>query len=117
MIEGSLTKAALVEEVAHVADLTKKHAGTIVDAVFGSIVVALHDPAAADAHVLHDAPVAVLLAVLAAHLATHEHASIVRPCDPPIKGVGRHYTEIRQATNAEPPGFVGTPGRARREHP
>ena len=42
MIESSLTKAALVEEVPHVADLTKKHAGTIVDAVFGSIVEALH---------------------------------------------------------------------------
>ena len=42
MAEGSLTKAALVEEVAHVADLTKKHAETIVDTVFGSIVEALH---------------------------------------------------------------------------
>ena len=42
MIESSPTKAALVEEVPHVADLTKKHAGTIVDAVFGSIVEALH---------------------------------------------------------------------------
>ena len=40
--EGSLTKAALAEEVAHVADLTKKHAETIVDTVFGSIVEALH---------------------------------------------------------------------------
>ena len=35
--------------------------------------LALHDPAPADAHVLHHAPVAVLLAVLAAHLAAHEH--------------------------------------------
>ena len=40
--EGSLTKAALVEEVAHVTGLTKKHAETIVDTVFGSIVEALH---------------------------------------------------------------------------
>ena len=42
MTDGSLTRAALVEEVAHVADLTKKHADTIVDTVFGSIVEALH---------------------------------------------------------------------------
>ena len=42
MTDGSLTKAALVEEVAHGADLTKKHAETIVDTVFGSIVEALH---------------------------------------------------------------------------
>ena len=55
--------------------------------------------------------------VLAAHLAAHEHMSIVRPGDPPIKGVGRHYTGFWQATNSEPPGFAGTPGRARREHP
>ena len=31
-----------MEEVTHVADLTKKHAETIVDTVFGSIVEALH---------------------------------------------------------------------------
>ena len=41
MAEGSLTKAALVEEVADVADLTKKHAEVIVDTVLGSIVDAL----------------------------------------------------------------------------
>ncbi len=40
--EGSMTKAALVEEVARVADLTKKHAEIIVDTVFHSIVDALH---------------------------------------------------------------------------
>ena len=40
--EGSLTKAALVEEVAHNADLTKKPAEIIVDTVFRSIVEALH---------------------------------------------------------------------------
>ena len=40
--EGSMTKAALVEEVARVADLTKKHAEIIVDTVFRSIVDALH---------------------------------------------------------------------------
>ena len=37
-----MTKAALVEEVARVADLTKKHAEIIVDTVFHSIVEALH---------------------------------------------------------------------------
>ena len=36
-----MTKAALVEEVARVADLTKKHSEVIVDAVFRSIVEAL----------------------------------------------------------------------------
>ena len=79
--------------------------------------LALHNPAAADAHVLHHAPVAVLLAVLAAHLAAHEHASIVRAGDPSIKGVGRHYTGFWQATNSEPPGFAGTPGRAGSQNP
>ena len=39
---GSMTKAALVEEVARVADLTKKHAEVIVDTVFKSIIEALH---------------------------------------------------------------------------
>jgi len=37
-----MTKAALVEEVARVADLTKKHSEVIVDAVFHSIIAALH---------------------------------------------------------------------------
>ena len=36
-----MTKAALVEEVARVADLTKKHSEVIVDAVFESIINAL----------------------------------------------------------------------------
>ena len=40
--EGSLTKAALVEQVAHVAGLTKKRAEIIVDTVFGNIAEALH---------------------------------------------------------------------------
>ena len=39
--EGSLTKAALVEQVAHVAGLTKKRAEIIVDTVFGNIAEAL----------------------------------------------------------------------------
>ena len=39
--EGSLTKAALVEQVAHVAGLTKKRAEIIVDTVFGNIAAAL----------------------------------------------------------------------------
>ena len=42
MSEGSLTKAALVEEVADVADLTKRHAEVIVETVLDSIVTALH---------------------------------------------------------------------------
>ena len=37
-----MTKAALVEEVARVADLTKKHSEVIVDAVVRSIINALH---------------------------------------------------------------------------
>lgn len=37
-----MTKAELVEEVARVASLTKKHAEVIVDTVFQSIVEALH---------------------------------------------------------------------------
>ena len=41
MTDGSLTKAALVEQVAHVAGLTKKCAEIIVDTVFGNIVAAL----------------------------------------------------------------------------
>ena len=40
--EGRLTKAALVEEVADVADLTKRHAELIVETVLGSIATALH---------------------------------------------------------------------------
>ena len=39
---GSITKAALVEEVARVADLTKKHSEVIVETVFRSIIEALH---------------------------------------------------------------------------
>ena len=42
MTEGSLTKAALVEQVAHAAGLAKKDAKTIVDTVFGSVGEALH---------------------------------------------------------------------------
>ena len=42
MTEGSLTKAALIKEVAHVAGLTRKCAEIIVDAVFDSIVETLH---------------------------------------------------------------------------
>ena len=37
-----MTKAGLVEEVARVADLTKKHSEVIVDAVVQSIIDALH---------------------------------------------------------------------------
>ena len=42
MAGGSVTKAALVEEVSRAADLTKKHAEVIVDTVFRSIITALH---------------------------------------------------------------------------
>ena len=41
MTEGRLTKAALAEQVAHIADLTKKRAEVIVETVFGSIAEAL----------------------------------------------------------------------------
>ena len=37
-----MTKVALVEEVARVADLTKKHSEVIVDTVFRSIIEAIH---------------------------------------------------------------------------
>lgn len=37
-----MTKAVLVEEVAQVTDLTKKHAEVIVETVFRSIIDALH---------------------------------------------------------------------------
>ena len=39
--EGSFTKAALVEQVAHDVGLTKKRAAIIVDTVFGNIAEAL----------------------------------------------------------------------------
>ena len=42
MTGGTLTKAALVEMVADVADLTKKRAEVIVETVFGNFVHALH---------------------------------------------------------------------------
>ena len=42
VVRGSMTKALLVEEVARVADLTKKDAETIVDTVFRCIIDALH---------------------------------------------------------------------------
>ena len=41
MTDGGLTKAALIEEVATVAGLTKRHAEIVVDTVFGSIVETL----------------------------------------------------------------------------
>ena len=40
--DDRVTKAALVEEVVRVADLTKTRATIVVDTVFGSIVEALH---------------------------------------------------------------------------
>ena len=42
MTDGKLTKAALVEQVAQAADLTKQHAEIVVDTVFGGIVETLH---------------------------------------------------------------------------
>ena len=42
MTDGSLTKAALVEEVADAAGLTKNRAEVIVDTLFRSITEALH---------------------------------------------------------------------------
>ena len=41
MTDDTLTKAALVEQVADIADLTKKRAEVIVETVFGSIAEAL----------------------------------------------------------------------------
>ena len=41
MAELSMTKAALIEEVARVSELTKKHSEVIVDTVFRSITAAL----------------------------------------------------------------------------
>ena len=41
MTDGSLTKAALIKEVAAVAGLTKRRAEIVVDTVFGSIVESL----------------------------------------------------------------------------
>jgi len=38
-----MTKAELVEEVAKVAELTKKHSEVIVNTVFQSIIEALHE--------------------------------------------------------------------------
>ena len=40
--EGSVTKAALVEQVAYATGLTKKRADIIVATVFGNIAAALH---------------------------------------------------------------------------
>ena len=42
VVNGSMTKAELVEEVSRVSDLTKKHSEVIVDTVFRSIIDALH---------------------------------------------------------------------------
>ena len=42
MTAGSVTKVALVEQVADIADRTKKHAEIIVDTVFRNIVESLH---------------------------------------------------------------------------
>ena len=41
MAVPSMTKAALIEEVSRVSDLTKKHSEVIVDTVFRSIIAAL----------------------------------------------------------------------------
>ena len=57
--------------------------------------LALHHAPAAHAHVLHHAPVAVLLAVFEPFLAAHEHAPIVRLNERQINRVGRHYREFR----------------------
>ncbi len=42
MTDGGLTKAAIIEEVAEVAGLSKKRAEIVVDTVFGGIVETLH---------------------------------------------------------------------------
>ena len=40
--DGGLTKAALIEEVARAAGLTKRRAEVVVNTLFGSIAAALH---------------------------------------------------------------------------
>ena len=52
----------------------------------------LNNPAAVDPGVLHHAPVAMLLAVIEASLAAHEHGNNVRLFISLIKEAGRHYT-------------------------
>ena len=42
MTDGGLTKAAIIEEVAAAAGLSKKRAEVVVDTVFGGIVETLH---------------------------------------------------------------------------
>ena len=57
----------------------------------------LNHPAATDPDVLHHTPIAVLLAVLEASFAAHEHDQSVRCFASTIKGVGRHYTRFWKA--------------------
>ena len=57
----------------------------------------LISPAATDPDVLHHTPIAVLLAVLEASFAAHEHGQSVRCFASTIKGVGRHYTRFWKA--------------------
>jgi len=42
-VSAHMTKAELVEEVARVSELTKKHSEVIVNTVFQSIIEALHE--------------------------------------------------------------------------
>ena len=42
MTDGGLTKAAIIEAVAHTAGLSKRRAEIVVDTVFGGIVETLH---------------------------------------------------------------------------
>ena len=61
--------------------------------------LALHYPTATHAYVLHHAPIAVLLTVLAAFLAAHKHEQIVGAVGLRIKEQSRHYTTIAQCSS------------------
>ena len=80
------------------------------DRTLGDVV--LVDTAADDTPVLDDAEVAVDLAVLPTPVRSQEHAGIVRPSDPPGKGVGLHYSPLERP----PDGTTGTYARKSREN-
>ena len=60
------------------------------------VVHRVDDVVAAASNILRHTPVAVLLAVLEASLATHEHGRSVRRGVAPIKGTGRRYTRFQR---------------------
>ena len=60
--------------------------------------MALHDPPASHATVLHHTPVAVLFAVLLARLGSQEHADSVGRNPARLKEQGRHYRRLRKTS-------------------